>query len=162
MAGRCLNHVVKGRRGEAWRMSASEGRTDRSPSRTQRNGKLFVLPIKAGRGRSRGHNSSAGAAGAQAVALEEATNRDTACGRGVTRTTQLRAVGAKLGRRLPAPAGRPGAQGELERNGKPFVLPVTAERGRSRGRKSSAGAGKRHFLHTPQSEIFFNLSIFFS
>ena len=54
--------------------------------------------------------------------------------------TLLRAVGAELGSRLPAQARRPGAQGELERNGKLFVLPVKAGRGRSRGRKSSAGA----------------------
>ena len=65
----------------------------------QRNGKPFVLPVTAGRGRSRGRKSSAGAAGAQAVALEEATNRATACGRGVTRTTPLRAVGAKAPRK---------------------------------------------------------------
>ena len=92
-----------------------------------------MLPVTAGRGRSRGRKSSAGAAGAQAVALEEATNRATACGRGVTRTTPLRAVGAKLGSRLPAPDRRPGAQDELERNGKPFVLPMKAERGRHAG-----------------------------
>ena len=54
--------------------------------------------------------------------------------------TQLRAVGAELGSCLPAQARRPGAPGELERNGKLFVLPVTAGRWRSRGRKSSAGA----------------------
>ena len=54
--------------------------------------------------------------------------------------TQLRAVGAELGSCLPAQARRPGAQGELERNGKLFVLPVKAGRGRSHGRISSAGA----------------------
>ena len=99
----------------------------------QRNGKSFALPVTAGRGRSRGRKSSAGAAGAQAVAVEEATNRAPACGRGVTRTTLLRAVGTVLGSRLPAPDRRPGAQGELERNGKLFVLPVTAGRGRHAG-----------------------------
>ena len=69
--------------GRSWRGAASEGLMPGAQGEPQRNGKLFVLPVKAGRGRSRGRKSSAGAAGAQAVALEEARNRAPACGRAV-------------------------------------------------------------------------------
>jgi len=41
--------------------------------------------------------------------------------------TQLRAVGAKLGSRLPAQDRRPGAPDELEPDNKPFGLPNKAK-----------------------------------
>ena len=61
--------------GRSWRGAASEGLMPGAQGELERNGKLFVLPVKAVRGRSRGRKSSAGAAGAQAVALEEATKK---------------------------------------------------------------------------------------
>ena len=97
--------------GRSWRGAASEGLMPGAQGELQRNGKLFVLPIKAGRGRSRGRKSSAGAAGAQAVALEEATNRATACGRGVTRSTDIKGRPGVVDGAPAAEAGRPGAPG---------------------------------------------------
>ena len=61
--------------GRSWRGAASEGLMPGAQGELERNGKLFVLPIKAGRGRSHGRISSAGAAGAQAVAVVPARNK---------------------------------------------------------------------------------------
>jgi len=67
--------------------------------------------------------------------------------------SQLRAVGAELGSCLPAQARRPGAQGELARNGKPFVLPIKAGRGRSRGSGSSDGAASAQGRRSRRGQV---------
>jgi len=53
--------------------------------------------------------------------------------------TQLRAVGSKLGSSLPAQARRPGAQVELQRNGKPLALASRPGRRRKTDPISSSG-----------------------
>ena len=85
------------------------------------------------------NGTEAAVAQAQPAQWKRPRKKATAYGRGVARTTPLRAVGAKLGSRLPAPARRPGAQGELARNGQPFVLPIKAGRGRKTKPFSSSG-----------------------
>jgi len=80
--GAARSTAVKGRRGEAWRTSASAGRTTRSPRLTpNRMASRSVCPF----GQNEGDTGAVAVALAQParwiVAVEEATNRATACGR---------------------------------------------------------------------------------
>ena len=83
-------------------------------------------------------STSDGAANAQAVAVAAATNRARlVAGRGFGHA--VRAVGTELGRRLPAQERRPGAQGELQRIGKPLGLAGRPGRRRKTDPISSSG-----------------------
>ena len=145
VAGRGFGHAVRAVGTELGRRLPAQERRPGAQGELQRIGKPLGLAGRPGRRRKTDPISSSG--GAVAEAARRRRSNGGHCRPGSLRHEAgggvghaVRAVGTELGRRLPAQERRPGAQGELKPNGKPFVLPVTAERGRSRGRKSSAGA----------------------
>ena len=73
------------------------------------------------------NGTEAAVAQAQPAQWKRPRKKATAYGRGVARTTPLRAVGTELGSRLPAQDRRPGAPDELEPDNKPFGLPNKAK-----------------------------------
>ena len=135
--------VVKGRRGE-WLGHQPRRPDDPEPQADpQRNGKPLALAGRPGRRRKTKTISSSGGAIAQPA-------RRRRRGRGHDRpgssgmkpvagsATQLRVAGRSW-RGAASEGLMPGAQGELQRNGKLFVLPIKAVRGRKTKTISSSG-----------------------
>ena len=85
------------------------------------------------------NGTEAAVAQAQPAQWKRPRKKATAYGRGVARTTPLRAVGMELGSSLAAQARRPGDQVELQRIGKPFGLAGKPGRRRKTEPISSSG-----------------------